>query len=96
MKLQDAVLVLRSKNAGVWHITIDIIFKNRELYERGQKKLDERLFLKIYNKKSVEYFKCDNINTIKVSFLRDGAAGSINDSDCLGALFYIPLLDIDI
>ncbi len=96
MKLKDAVFILRSKNAGVWHITIDIVFKNKENYEQAKKALDKELFKKIYGKKDVQYFECDTINTIKVSFLRDKAAGSIDDRDCLGALQYIPLLDVEI
>jgi hypothetical protein len=90
------VLVLRSKNAGVWHITIDIIFKNKEFYELAKKKLSSKIFCDIYNKQSVEYFECDSINTLKISFLRSKAAGSIHDTDCLGANFYIPLLEIDL
>ncbi len=96
MKLKDAVYILRSKNAGVWHITIDIVFKNESYYRLAKRKLNKELFKKIYNKNEIKYFECDTINTIKVSFLREFAAGSIYDSDCLGALQYVPLLDIKI
>ena len=96
MKLKEAVKILRSKNAGVWHITIDIVFKNKELYERAKTRLSRDYFCTLFNRKSVDYFECDDINTLKVSFLRDAAAGSISDTDCLGANFYIPLLDVEI
>ncbi|WP_035586894.1 DUF4387 family protein [Hippea jasoniae] len=95
MKLKDSVVVLRSKNAGVWHITIDIIFKNSELYKKWKAKLTEDFFKKLY-KRDVRFFYCDDINTIKVSFLRDVAAGGIGDRDCLGANFYIPLMEIEL
>ena len=96
MKLREAVKVLRSKNAGVWHITIDIVFKNRELYERAKDKLNRDYFCRLFNRKNLDYFECDGINTLKISFLRDSAAGSLSDTDCLGANFYIPLLDVEI
>ncbi len=96
MKLKEAVKVLRSKNAGVWHITIDIVFKNRELYEVAKAKLTKELFCELFSKEEIDYFRCDNLNTLKVSFLRDKAAGSLEDTDCLGANFYIPLMDIEI
>ncbi len=96
MKLKDMVYVLRSKNAGVWHITIDIIFKNRQYYQQAKEGLNKEIFKRIYNKNEVEYFECDSINTIKISFLRDTPSGSIDDRDCLGANFYIPLLEIEI
>ncbi len=96
MKLEDMVYVLRSKNAGVWHITIDIIFKSKEYYEIARKKLNKDIFKAIYKRESIRYFECDSINTIKVTFLRNEAAGSVNDRDCLGALQYIPLLGIEI
>ncbi len=96
MKLKDAVKVLRSKNAGVWHITIDIVFKNRELYETAKAKLTKELFCELFSKEEIDYFRCDNLNTLKVSFLRNKAAGSLEDADCLGANFYIPLMDIEI
>ncbi|WP_022669859.1 DUF4387 family protein [Hippea alviniae] len=95
MKLKEAVKILRSKNAGVWHITIDIVFKDESLYKSAKGKLNKEIFEKIY-KREVRYFECDNINTLKVSFLRDAAAGSVDDTDCLGANYYIPLLEIEI
>ncbi len=96
MKLRDAVIVLRSKNAGVWHITIDMVFKNGELYRRAKSALNDELFKSIYHKENVRYFECDEINTIKVSFLRDKPAGSVDERDCLGAMLYVPLLEVDI
>jgi len=96
LKLKEAVKILRSKNAGVWHITIDIVFKNKELYERAKAKLNKDYFSRLFNRESVNYFECDGINTLKISFLRDSAAGSMSDTDCLGANFYIPLLDVEI
>ncbi len=96
MKLKDAVYVLRSKNAGVWHITIDIMFKNKDLYERAKKTLNKTMFMSIYNKEKLQYFECDNINTIKISFLRNSSAGNPRERDCLGALQYIPLLNLEI
>ncbi len=96
MKLKEAVKVLRSKNAGVWHITIDIVFKNRELYETAKTKLTRELFCELFSKEELDYFQCDNLNTLKVSFLREKAAGSLEDADCLGANLYIPLMDIEI
>ncbi len=96
MRLREAVKILRSKNAGVWHITIDIVFKNRELYERAKTRLNRDYFCKLFIKKNIDYFECNYINTLKISFLRDSAAGSLNDTDCLGANCYIPLLDVEI
>jgi hypothetical protein len=95
LKLKEAVKILRSKNAGVWHITIDIVFKDESLYKKAKEKLNREIFEKIY-KREVRYFECDNINTLKVSFLRDAAAGSVDDTDCLGANYYIPFLEIEI
>ncbi len=95
MKLKSAVSVLRSKNAGVWHVTVDIVFKNRELYQLAKRGLNRELFETIY-KREVMYFECDAINTIKVSFLRDEPAGSVFERDCLGAMFYLPLLELNI
>jgi len=96
LKLKDSVKVLRSKNAGVWHITIDIVFKNRELYDRAKSKINRDFFCRLFKRDTVDYFECDSIYTLKISFLRDSAAGSIYDTDCLGANFYIPLMDIEI
>ncbi len=96
MKLKEAVKVLRSKNAGVWHITIDIVFKNKDLYEKSKARLNRDYFCRLFNRKSLDYFECDGINTLKISFLRNTSAGSLNDVDCLGANFYIPLLGVEI
>ncbi|RMF93338.1 MAG: DUF4387 family protein, partial [Nitrospinota bacterium] len=36
-KLRDLASTIRSKNAGVDHITFDIIFKDQETYEQVKK-----------------------------------------------------------
>jgi len=96
LKLSDAVYVLRSKNAGVWHVTVDIMFKDSSLFQRALGRLDLQLFEQIYRSKIVNYSVCKEIKTIKVTFLRRHPAGSVEDNDCLGALFYMPLLNIEI
>ena len=61
----------------------------------ARKKLNKDIFKTIYKKEDVKYFECESINAIKAAFLRDGAAGSIGDRDCIGALYYMPLLNIE-
>ena len=48
--LVDLALVIRSKNAGPFELTIDIIFKSREIYERVKKEqlLNAALIARLY------------------------------------------------
>lgn len=101
MKLQELARTIRSKNAGPYWITVEIIFDNAEVYQ--QIKTNEWISRKIVAdayrmaEEAVHGFVFyDPGLGIKANFKRDLASGGPFETDVYGCQQYIPLLDIEI
>lgn len=99
-KLKDLADVLRSKNAGTFQITIDIIFENPEIYKRvkNSNAITKKLISKIYAvpEEQVLLIEYDVAYAIKITIPRKVSAGGIDDTDVYGAQQHAPLLDLEI
>ena len=100
-RLKDLCSVLRSKNAGPFLITLDMIFKDREAYDAvardrliTRELIAERYGFEPEDVVVVEYI--DALCAVKATYKRRFAAGSPGDSDCFGMNQEGPLLDIEI
>lgn len=102
MKLKELAPVIRSKNAGPYWFTVDIIFDNKSIY-KSIKKLDiinKDLLSKLYNIENPEsisdviYF--DEGYAIKFNIKREHSSGSVYDGDVLGMQQHAPMLDVEI
>jgi hypothetical protein len=101
--LYDLALVLRSKNAGPFLITIDIMLPDLETFTQV---LESPTFTQAVIADSygvpcedVKVIPFAAINTIKVTLPRvvgDRGSGSPGDTDVYGAQHHGPLLGIDI
>ena len=101
MKLKDIAKTIRSKNAGVDHITFDIIFKKREDYERVKKQqlISKETILSLYRipEDRLSYFGYfDPAKAIKFTIKRQAPSGSPGDSDVYGCQQYPPLFDLEV
>ncbi len=100
-RLEDLCSVIRSKNAGPFLITLDMIFKDQVAYDAvaTPRLITRELVAGRYNLSPddvvvVEYI--DALRAVKVTYKRPSAAGSPGDSDCFGMNQEGPLLDIEI
>jgi uncharacterized protein DUF4387 len=97
--LSDIAKTIRSKNAGVDHITFDVIFADRADYERVRqsgvlsRKAVCRLF-GIEDERITEYVEFDPALAIKFTIRRIRPSGSPGDADIFGSQQYGPLLGI--
>lgn len=100
MRLADGCRLIRSKNAGPFWITFDIMFKDDELYRRAKAAnlFDEVGVRKLFGtvRDPIRVFYCDAAAAIKVSFPRWHSSGSPLDSDVFGGQQYAPLLDLNL
>ena len=101
MKLFDMAHVLRSKNSGPFAVTLDILFDDREKYERGKKsgKITPASIAALYHvpvENITDFAVYDPGMGIKITFLRDTPSGTVADRDVYGAQQHAPLMDIDI
>ena len=92
--------LIRSKNAGPFELTFDIMFADPEVYERVKQsgKLTREAVAARYNlpPSEVKFFTCDNALAFKASIPRPYFQGDILDSDGHGGQQYAPLMDIEI
>jgi hypothetical protein len=99
-KLSDLAALIRSKNAGAFVLSFDILFRDWERYARvrdsGQ--LTPELFSKLFATpiEDVEFYTYDAGLAIKASIPRPIPSGDLGDSDVLGGQQYGPLVDIEI
>lgn len=100
VKLLDLAKVLRSKNAGPLYLTLDIMFDDKQLYERVIKsgKLNKKLISKLYHvdEENVSVIDYPAAYSIKITVPRRVVSGNIGDTDIYGAQQHAPLLDVEI
>lgn len=99
-KLKDLAKVCKSKNAGPFEVTIDVMFETREIYDRvvASGVLNPELFAKLYgvDAKDVLYTPYPAALAVKGTIPRRVSSGDVGDSDVYGAQQHAPLLDVEI
>ncbi len=100
MKLKDLARVIRSKNAGPFHITLDIMFSDRCTYEKVRRTgvINVETVSRLYGVPLdvVRVYEYGAAWSFKISFPRRVYSGDIGDSDIYGAQQHAPLMDIEI
>ncbi|MCS6855754.1 MAG: DUF4387 domain-containing protein [Elioraea sp.] len=99
--LRDLASTIRSKNAGVDHITFDVIFKDRSAFERVR---DSRVLtpdrvaalFRITPERVTDFVVFDQANAIKFTIRRPRPSGSPGESDVFGSQHYAPLFEIEV
>lgn len=99
--LRDLASTIRSKNAGVDHITFDIIFRERASFERVRDAgvLDRTKVAALYGispSRVTDFVVFEPGNAIKFTIRRRRPSGSPGESDVFGAQQYAPLFDIEV
>jgi hypothetical protein len=101
MKLSNLASTIRSKNAGVDHITFDIICRERANFERVRdsgalsRASVARLF-KVDEARVTDFVVFEPANAIKFTIRRLRPSGSAGETDLFGCQQYAPLFDVDI
>jgi Domain of unknown function (DUF4387) len=100
MKLAELASLIRSKNAGPFVLTFDIVFPDDESYLRAKESgaLTIARFAELFrcDEKRVLFFECDNARAFKFSIPRPIVQGNLGDGDMHGGQQFIPLMDIEI
>jgi Domain of unknown function (DUF4387) len=92
--------LIRSKNAGPFELTFDIMFDDASTYRRVKESgaLTREAVAQRYGLPAgqVKFFFCDNALAIKASIPRPAIQGDLEDADGHGGQQYAPLMDIEI
>lgn len=101
--LADLADVMRSKNAGPFQITIDLMFDDRATYDRviGSGVLTPATIASLYDVEAslVRIVPFDRVRAIKITLPRrsgEHGSGSAFDRDVYGAQQHGPLVDLAI
>jgi len=100
-KLYELAKTIRSKNAGPDNITFDIIFAEKETYEKVKRSgaITREAMAKLYSvpeDKIVTFVEYDPGNAFKFTFRRDRANGTLGESDLFGCQQYGPLINCEV
>lgn len=97
-RLIDVASVIRSKNAGIDKLTLDVIFKSSEDFKKTLEGriINEKMISALYNipDKDIAVYYYPPANAIKVTMRRPLIAGDPGETDVYGAQQYAPLFDI--
>ena len=98
-KITDLTTIIRSKNSGPYELTLDMMFKDRETYEKvvAANVINEALICKLYKitpDQIINIIQFDPANAIKVTIARPICSGDLGETDVYGAQQHAPLLGI--
>ena len=98
-RLQDLAKVIRSKNAGPFEITFDVIFDDDATYRRVRESqaLHTARLATLFGVETDDVIVCmffDPARAFKLTLVRKWPQGSVGERDTFGAQQYAPLLDI--
>lgn len=100
MRLGDLADVVRSKNAGIYRLTIDVMFEDAETYEdvKATGRLSSNLFAELYDVpvEDVQFFEYDPGLAFKATIPARMPSGSPGDPDLRGAQQHAPVFELEV
>jgi hypothetical protein len=99
-RLYELAKLIRSKNAGPFQLTIDVMFEDRETYERvlASGVLSAQCFTELYGtpEADVRIINYEAANAIKITIPRPVTSGDLGDGDMMGGQLYGPIVDLEV
>lgn len=96
--LKDIANVIRSKNAGPFELTLDMLLKDQEMFEKLRKAdvINKKVIAGLYQIPesdviSIVYFP--NAKAIKATIVRPLPSGALGERDVYGAQQHAPLVN---
>ena len=96
MKLRELATVIRSKNAGPFELTLDVMFPDEDAFERAKRTLTKELIERLYEREVLSVYWYAPALAFKATVPRTVSAGAPGDTDVFGAQQHAPLLDIEV
>jgi hypothetical protein len=92
--------LIRSKNAGPFELTFDIMFKDEDCFlnvmASGELSAEAIASLYRVDPKQVRFFVIKSLLTVKISIPRPVFSGDVEDTDVYGGQFHGPLVRLPI
>jgi Domain of unknown function (DUF4387) len=98
--LGELARLIRSKNAGPFVLTFDVMFDDDETYRKviASRVLTKPIFARLYQvpEEDVLFFEHDAAKAIKISIPRPYVQCDLDDGDAYGGQQHAPLVDIEV
>jgi hypothetical protein len=99
--LRELARIIRSKNAGPFELTLDVMFDDPDRYESFKRSgaLNAVTIRKLYGlatDERVDTYFVDAALAFKATFARPISSGSCGDTDVFGSQQHAPLLDLPV
>ena len=99
-KLGDLAKACKSKNAGPYELTLDIMFEDAATFDKVRRTgvICPALIARLYNVPvaSVVFTEFPPAHAFKATLERRIASGAVGDTDVYGAQQHAPLLNVEI
>lgn len=100
-RLRDYASIIRSKNAGPYRLTVDILFRDEELFRKVCESgaVSRESVARAYGiapDRISSLFVVPMGRAIKVTLLRPVGQGDFGDSDMYGCQQHVPLMDLPV
>ena len=97
--LRDVAIIVRSKNAGPFRLTLDVIFPDDATFEavRRSGALDADRVAELYGLEPeavTDHVEFPAARAIKITLARSASAGGPDDTDVYGCQQHVPLLGV--
>ncbi len=101
VNIRQLARIIRSKNAGPYRLTFDILFPDHPTYERvkATRVICPELIARLYHipvEQVTDFVEFDPARAIKATIVRPVGSGGVGDTDIYGAQQHAPLLTIEI
>ena len=95
--LRDVASVIRSKNAGPFELTLDVLLKTSEIFEkmRAADIINKKTVAALYNVPEADVISVvwfPNACAVKATIVRPLASGALGERDVYGAQQHAPLM----
>jgi hypothetical protein len=101
VNIREVAQVVRSKNAGPFRLTLDILFKDRAVYEQVKRNgtITARTIAALYGlpaDRVTDFVWFDPGKALKATLVRHVSSGTPHDTDIYGAQQHVPLLALTV
>lgn len=101
MRVAECAAIVRSKNAGPFEVTIDVVFDDEETFEAARRSavVDAAAVaraLRIDPSRVLDVVAFAPARAIKINVAREISSGTFGDRDVYGTQLFVPLLEIDV
>ncbi|HHT42497.1 MAG TPA: DUF4387 domain-containing protein [Firmicutes bacterium] len=95
--VKDVASVIRSKNAGPYELTFDLMFPDAETYDQVRHAITKEKIASLYQIEESQVLSIVHFapaHAVKITIERPRASGDLGETDVYGAQQHAPLFDL--